>query len=359
MTYYLKNGNTYRVTDEKAIDIRTALPAGNYIIKQDPFGNLFLEQIDDFVPLTKYYGNTLRHTDRILNTFMDRSNSTGVMLTGEKGSGKTLLAKNLSIEGYKRGMPTIVINNDWAGDAFNKLIQDIDQPTIILFDEFEKVYDPKEQEQVLTLLDGVFPSKKLFVLTCNDKWRVDRHMRNRPGRIFYMLDFKGLGQEFIAEYCEDNLVNKHYTEQVCKIAALFSEFNFDMLKALVEDMNRYNETPQEAMQMLNAKPEYESDTGTSQTFQVDLVVDDKKIDEKKLYTRNWHSNPLGAQRICIEYTDTDSDEDDHEEFEEAFLATDLKDVDAANGTFIYINGTGAKLKLTRKAPEKFDYFKLI
>ena len=78
---------------------------------------------------------------------------------------------------------------------------------MVLFDEFEKVYDSDEQEEMLTLLDGVFPSKKLFVLTCNDKWRVNQHMRNRPGRIFYMLDFTGLDEDFVVEYCHDNLKN--------------------------------------------------------------------------------------------------------------------------------------------------------
>ncbi len=36
-----------------------------------------------------------------------------------------------------------------------------------------------------------------------------------------------------------------------------NEFNFDMLKALVEEMNRYNETPTDALAMLNAKPEFD------------------------------------------------------------------------------------------------------
>ena len=70
-------------------------------------------------------------------------------------------------------------------------MQDIEQPCIILFDEFEKVYDDQDQEKALTLLDGVFPSRKLFIMTVNNKWRVNEHMRNRPGRIYYMLDFAG------------------------------------------------------------------------------------------------------------------------------------------------------------------------
>ena len=95
MSYFLRNGNTFRVSDKQALDIHEQLPAGNYVVKADQFGNLYLEMIDAFEIPNKLYGNCLRHTDRILNTFMNRDGSTGVLLTGEKGSGKTLLAKNL------------------------------------------------------------------------------------------------------------------------------------------------------------------------------------------------------------------------------------------------------------------------
>ena len=155
MTYYLRNGNAYRVSDKMSLDIHEHLPAGNYIIQQDQQGNLFLEQIDSFNNPSKLYGDTTRNADRIINTFLDRSNSTGVMLNGEKGSGKTLLAKTLSIKCAEQDIPTIVINAPWHGDRFNQLMQTIEQPCVVLFDEFEKVYDKEEQESILTLLDGV------------------------------------------------------------------------------------------------------------------------------------------------------------------------------------------------------------
>jgi len=362
MTYFLRSGNTYRVSDEAALDLHETLPAGNYIIKEDQFGNLYLEETDKFKPLSKYYGDTLRHADRIHRTFDDRPNSTGVLLTGEKGSGKTLLAKELSIAGYRYGIPTIVINNDWAGDRFNKFMADIDQPCIVLFDEFEKVYDSRKQEAILTLLDGVFPSKKLFVLTCNDKWRIDSHMRNRPGRIFYMIDFKGLASEFIVEYCNDNLKDKSHIEQITKIASLFNEFNFDMLKAMVEDMNRYNETPQQVMQLLNAKPEY--DTRDETKFKVELFAEDgQQVEDKYLYTKIWTRNPLSCNTIVIEINDgaegvpawlvnPDADEDVTYTFEQS----ELFNVNGQTGTFEYRSGDGSRLKLTREKTQTFNYF---
>jgi hypothetical protein len=128
----------------------------------------------------------------------------------------------------------------------------------VLFDEFEKTYrEPEHQESLLTLLDGVYPSKKLFVLTSNDKYRIDQHMRNRPGRIYYMFEYGGLDPEFIREYCDDNLVNKSFTDSVIQFASTFSKFNFDSLKAMVEEMNRYNESAADVSRLLNVKPTFE------------------------------------------------------------------------------------------------------
>ena len=140
-SYYLKSGNTFRVSSKEAMDLHELLPAGNYVIKQDNFGAFFLEEIDSFEIKGKQYGDQTRNTTRILNTFLDRPNSTGVMLTGEKGSGKTMLAKSLAISAAKQGIPTIVINAAWCGDKFNSFVQSIEQPCIILFDEFESCPD--------------------------------------------------------------------------------------------------------------------------------------------------------------------------------------------------------------------------
>ena len=227
-------------------------------------------------------------------------------------------------------------------------MQDIDQPCVVLFDEFEKVYDREDQEQILTLLDGVFGSKKLYILTCNDKYRIDSHMRNRPGRIFYLLDFKGLDSAFIREYCEDRLNNKQYIDQICGLTSLFNQFNFDMLKALVEEMNRYNESPSEALEMLNAKIEY--DDGAK--FDIKLI--DNGVEVEDVSPSQWRGNPLAVAGINVEY-DTDPNDDDAEYKDLRFTHEHLINLNTQEGRFIF-ESKGARLIMTRaKEKPMFDY----
>jgi hypothetical protein len=350
MTYFIRNGNQFDVSADAAIDIQQKLPVGNYIVKERPMnGPLYLEMVDGFTSLKKLYGKTTRHAERIVNTYRDRGTSTGVLLNGEKGSGKTLLARQLSIDCAALDIPTIIINAPWTGDKFNKFMQDISQECMVLFDEFEKVYDSDEQEVILTLLDGVFPSRKLFVLTCNDKWRIDSHMRNRPGRIYYMIDFKGLEADFIIEYCEDNLVNKTYIEKVCQVAAMFAQFNFDMLKALVEEMNRYDETPQEALSMLNAKPEF---AGSSE-FKVELRVAGKLIEDKDFEPNRWSGNPMSADRLHVSYdTNPKDDMSDWKNFK--FTSNDLVQVFPKEGRFTLKQGD-VEMTLIREVQKEFHW----
>jgi hypothetical protein len=354
-SYFLKSGNTFKVSTKESMDLHEKLPVGNYTVKFNQMGGYFyLESIDPFEIKGKVYGDTKRYANRILNTFDDRTASTGVMLTGEKGSGKTLLSKMLSVDGAKAGVPTIVINSPWCGDQFNAFLQMIDQPTIILFDEFEKVYDKDDQEKMLTLLDGVYPSKKLFVLTTNDKWRVDQHMRNRPGRIFYMMNFKGLEQDFIIEYCMDNLDATEHIPAICKIAMMFDQFNFDMLKALVEEMNRYDETPQEAMSMLNAKPEFSGES----KYEVSLQIAGLDIEGDKIENDVWSGNPLTG-KIRIDYkliTGKDDDGDDDWRWEDAYFeSSDLKQIEPDSGKFVFMNKDGDRVVLNKVKEKGYRY----
>ena len=335
MSYYLKSNEILWPTKEGQYDLQSKLPVGTYSVGIDPERGWFLKPITDFNISGKIYGKTNRQADRILNTFANRPSATGVLLTGEKGSGKTMLAKLISQEAAAQGISTLVINSPFNGDNFNTFIQSVDEPTIVIFDEFEKVFDDEQQEAILTLLDGVYPTKKLFILTVNNKWEVNSHMQNRPGRIFYMIEFKGLDAEFIEQYCNDNLINKEHIPQICRLTLVFESFNFDMLKGLVEELNRYNETPAMAMEMLNVKPHDVSSTRHA----VEIFVKGKKL-ESGFWPRQIRGNPLTQEELEFNFDVITADEDNSENIEFVLTPRHLKKIDPDAGTFTYVINEG-------------------
>jgi hypothetical protein len=222
------------------------------------------------------------------------------------------------------------------------------------------------------------------MLTCNDQYRVNQHMHNRPGRIFYSLVFSGLEQEFIRDYCNDRLNDKQYIEKVCQVGSLFSQFNFDMLKALVEEMNRYNESPHEALIMLNAKPRHDREV----EYDITLTINgkNKTID----HPTSWYGNPttitdmkiyyyanvvdgtLTADKMFSEQGNTakpvkilargapvgnsgDSMSTDDRIATVCVSISDITKVDPAAGRFTFTTDDGAVITFTRKKLQQFEY----
>ena len=282
MAYFFKNNNRYSVSSDSS-DISQILPPGNYVIKVDPMSGFYLEISEDFTLPSKIYGDCLTHTNRILNTFKKRNKNTGVLLVGEKGSGKTLLMRNIGIQS---GLPVFIINEPFVGDNFFSFLTSIVQPSIVLFDEFEKVYGDK-QHSVLTLLDGTYQSNKLFIFSSNNKWQLDSNMQNRPGRIYYMLEYSSISEDFIREYCEDNLINKKKLEGIVDVSRMFDNFNFDMLCSLVEEVNRYDESPYELTKILNVRPEYQEGS----YYKPSIILGKNVITTKYLGRQNVGLNP--------------------------------------------------------------------
>ena len=204
------------------------------------------------------------------------------------------------------------------------------------------------------------------MLTSNDKWRVDSHMRNRPGRIFYMVDFKGLDEAFIREYCYDNLAKPDLktVDTIVNITSVFSAFNFDMLKALVEEMNRYGETPQQAMRILNVKAEFDGGT----TYSVEIYKGDRKADRTS--PSIWNGAPLSSKEICINWrffskkkselndapTTLVSPVNDDEDGwgDEDFTTDDLVKFNNKTGQFIF-EKNGVTLILVKETPKYFNF----
>ena len=302
---FFRSGKNVRLMDTSSICVTQKLEPNTYVVKFNPQnGEYYLELIEDFSIPQKIYGDTVKLTDRILNTFNNRSGSVGILLSGTKGSGKTLQAKHISvIARQKHDIPTIIVNEEHSGSEFNTFIQSLSHPCVIIFDEFEKVYDREHQEELLTLLDGVLSSKNIFIFTCNNVFLIDGHMMNRPSRIYYSRNYVSLDEEVILEYCEEKLADKSHIKSICGIAKLFDEFNFDALQCMVEEMNRYNEDPMQVLEFLNIKF-----TNGSNIYKLEEVIY-KGIKIKQRNDEHIDCNPMFYNRKIYIYRNNKEDAD--------------------------------------------------
>lgn len=268
MSQYIKNDNIITISESRTLSVTDSLPLGTYTLEYNRRNNSFyLQQMDDFKPFDKIYGNYRRTVDRIIDTFMSRAGcNLGVLLSGVKGSGKTLTAKMISVELAKRfGYATIIINKGYNTAELSGFLRSINVPCMVLFDEFEKVYSYKEDEDgvsqsgLLDILDGVFESRKLFVMSCNDANHINTYFFSRPGRIFYHYRYEGLTEEIISQYCDDNLRNPQWKSEILRLSTFVRDMTFDILKAIIEESNRYDESPMAFIETLNVEYGLEND----------------------------------------------------------------------------------------------------
>lgn len=365
---YRVQGSSLFPTSTKDLVITEVIPSGNYAVQFNPLqGGFFLTQVDPTEESTKKkYGDVESRAERIFNTFLDRHRSTGVLLSGEKGSGKTMLARELSLMGYKHNMPTILVNTEFYGEAFNSFIASISQPCVLLFDEFEKIYDLNHQAELLTLFDGVFSHKKLFVLTVNDPYKIDRHMLNRPGRLYYRLNYTGLNAAFVEEYCKDNLRNQEKVKEVVDYTSIYDSFNFDMLQSLVEEMNRYGSGVVEALDWLNI--DFRND-GSNRPYDFSISYRGVDIPTDEFAPTMFTHSPLRMPKIAFEVFPSDktlekcaeiqskltSDElgVDMAEFQ-VNTSSDLVKLNPADKSMVFKSGD-FMIKSTPRVVEQFSY----
>lgn len=239
---------------EKNGTIYETLPPFVYEICESMFG-LYLKVTDALTYEGKIYGNVDKRVDRILTTFEDRDNSTGVILSGEKGSGKTLLVKRLAEIAMQKNYPVIICPGDIvSGNGFVDFIRELKMPAVFLMDEFDKMFDDSDKQNVLlNLFDGLYSDvKRLFILTGNYIRNINDLFLNRPGRMFYHFKYKGIEEDMIREYCIDNDVDEDFISDVI-IHNTFSyeTLSFDSLKAIVEEHKRFGLPFKETCEGLN------------------------------------------------------------------------------------------------------------
>ena len=176
--------------------------------------------------------------NHIIKRYDNQASSLGVLLTGNKGSGKSLFTTLVSNSMIDRGFPVIVINDSYSGQDMNEFLNKIGE-CVIIFDEFAKTYDRQEQNKLLTLFDGIMSSKRIVLVTENDKHSLNDYIINRPGRFMYHFKYEKLEEEVVNEYCDYKGVPEKIKKQIHLLRNRSAEFSMDTLVAIVSEYQMF------------------------------------------------------------------------------------------------------------------------
>ena len=241
-------------------DLKTfrSLPVGSYEVCFNKMSGFYLISRNDLaVNEEKVYGNHQQRVDKILRAFHDVNRNFGVILSGQKGVGKSLFARVLASEALKKNIPLIVVTGYVPG--ISNFISSIDQEIIVLFDEFEKTFGATEkgdpQEEMLSLFDGIDDGKKLFVITCNEVNRLNNYLLNRPGRFHYHFSLTNPSPQEVREYMTDKLLPQ-YQDKIDQVVSfsMGADVTYDYLRAIAFELN-HGYTFEETLMDLNISKE--------------------------------------------------------------------------------------------------------
>ena len=228
-------GNQYSIgTIDASYD---KLPKGTYVLKFNPMKGYYLEKTQDFTLPTKLYGD-MSISERWLKAYEHSTNGVSILLSGVKGTGKTVLGKKTAIDS---GKPIIVVNTYYDQGFVDFVMKPEFSDSVIMIDEFEKIF-PEGSSEVLSLLDGSLKSKLLCILTCNEMNRISTYCINRPGRIRYNVDYRQTPSDVLHAIVEDMLVDKTKKDNLIKEFKSLSVRTNDVLIAIIQDMNLFNDT---------------------------------------------------------------------------------------------------------------------
>ena len=209
------------VVSTKGVEEYDLVPSKIYNLFYDNYsGEIYLEENGDFNLPEKIYHSEedAEFTKRVLTYFHHtKKQTTGVLLNGVKGTGKTVMAKKIAIDSK---LPVIIPDASFPTSKLFEFAKQFRTEVVFFLDEIEKTINT---EKILTFLDGVeATSKKLVLMTSNTIRNLDENLFDRPSRIRYYRTF-------------DNNNNVQFIKDILKDKNLFTEEEIDYIYDFIND----------------------------------------------------------------------------------------------------------------------------
>ncbi|MFC4048370.1 AAA family ATPase [Actinomadura syzygii] len=232
------------------------LPVATYAIDFSQTAGYSLRQVEPLAPGGEtVYGTHAERVTRIMRGYEAMDRSLGVILSGGKGMGKSLMIRMLAERARDDlGLPTVLVQRSTPGLA--SFLDELGE-ALVVFDEFEKAFaagdEVEPQNQFLGLFDGLSATKRLYALSVNELGRVHDAMLNRPGRFHYHMRFAYPGPEAVGQYLHNQVpgITGTQIEEIVDFSRKY-DINYDHLRAIAFEM-RLGESFGDAIGDLNIK----------------------------------------------------------------------------------------------------------
>ena len=237
LDYTLESGKVYSVEIDRYTDEITFEVAPDIVLPEKVYTT---DDDDKFI-------------NRVLNYYNKTTDNTiGVMLSGLKGSGKTIMMKRIAVASE---LPIILIDKSFYSGQLIKLFNKLaDTPVCILMDEVDKLGENYDDDYLLKVLDGINSSgKKLMIFTCNDEEDVNEYLKDRCSRIRYWKTYEETSASMIQTVLEDKLNDKAEAKPLTDfILQNFACVSFDNIASFADEVNDYpNDTYEELFKDMN------------------------------------------------------------------------------------------------------------
>ena len=269
------------------------IPAAVYTICFSPTSGYYLRALSErFEMPKKKYNFFTEFEERFVKTYKATGSNIGAILNGVKGTGKTIVAQNISNALMDQiGLPVLIIaQKELPQDLLIEFISSIDQDCVIFVDEYEKIFG-RYDDTLLTVMDGVMKNsqRRVFLFTSNEA-SVNSNLLQRPSRLRYFKTFGDLSRENIAEVVKDTLQNVDMLDEVVNCISKFDMITVDIVISFVAEINIHECTAEEALvdfnvnQILNQFNVYLKDrkSGKFSLNYSNAQVDPLKIDSNSL-----------------------------------------------------------------------------